>query len=250
MGWQGAKDVSDEKQQVLWQLVQESGAELSPGEKQIFYELLHTHADVLASSTADLRRTSKLQHKIDTGNSPPIRQVVCHLSPHRREEVKQLLSEMLARGVIEPSSSPWASLVVLVQKKDGSTRFYVDYRKLNQVMRKDAYPLPCINMMLHALHGSQWFSTLDLISGYWQVELEGADKEKTAFCTTSTEGLYQFKVMPFGLCNAPASFKHLMDLVLTGLQWSQSLVYLDDIGVLGCSFEEHIQNLHSVLQRL
>ena len=248
VGRQGAKDVSDEKQQVLWQLVQESGAELSPGEKQIFYELLHTHADVLASSTADLGRTSKLQHKIDTGNSPPIRQAVRRLSPHRREEVKQLLSEMLARGVIEPSSSPWASPVVLVRKKDGSTRFCVDYRKLNQVTRKDAYPLPRIDMTLDALHGSQWFSTLDLVSGYWQVELEEADKEKTAFCTT--EGLYQFKVMPFGLCNAPASFQRLMDLVLTGLQWSQCLVYLDDIVVLGCSFEEHIRNLHSVLQRL
>ena len=94
--------------------------------------------------------------------------------------------------------------MILVQKKDGSIRFCVDYRKLNQVTQKDAYPLPRIDMTLDALHGSQWFSTLDLISGYWQVEVEEGDREKTAFCTT--EGLYQFKVMPFGLCNIPASF--------------------------------------------
>ena len=132
---------------------------------------------------------------------------------------------------------------MLVQKKDGSTRFCIDYRKVNQVTHKDAYPLPHIDMTLDMLHGSHWFTTLDLLSGYWQVEMAEADKEKTAFCTT--EGLYQFRVMPFGLCNAPASFQRL-----SGLQWSQCLVYLDDIVVLGQSFEEHIRNLDSVFQWL
>ena len=242
------EDIGKDKLCMLRQLVEEKGVELDSGEKDIFYNLLLSHADVLASSDADLGRTNKLRHHIDTGSSPPVRQPVRRLSPHRRGEVKQLLSRMLDQGVIEPSSSPWASPVVLVQKKDGSIRFCVDYRKLNQVTQKDAYPLPRIDMTLDALHGSQWFSTLDLVSGYWQVEVEEGDREKTAFCTT--EGLYQFKVMPFGLCNAPASFQRLMDLVLTGIQWSQCLVYLDDIIILGRSFDEHIRNLDTVFKRL
>ena len=193
-------------------------------------------------------RINKLRHNIDTGNSLPIRQPVRRLSPHRREEVKQLLNQLLDQGVIEPSSSTLGSPVVLVQKKDGSIRFSVDYRKVNQVTHKDAYPLPRIDMTLDTLHGSQWFSTLDLISGYWQVEVEEGDREKTAFWTT--EGLYQFTVMPFGLCNAPASFQHLMALILTSLQWSQCLVYLDDINILVRTFDEHICNLNTVFQRL
>jgi transposase InsO family protein len=241
-------DVDEQKREVLWKLVEGSAADLTPGEREIFYNLLLSYADVMASSTSDLGRTGRLQHRIDTGTSPPIRQAVRRISPHRREEVRELLNQMQERGVIEPSSSPWASPVVLVQKKDGSTRFCADYRKLNHVTRKDAYPLPRIDMTLDALHGSRWFTTLDLLSVYWQVEMNEADKEKTAFCTT--EGLYQFRVMPFGLCNAPASFQRLMDLVLSGLQWSQCLVYLDDIIVLGRSFEEHIHNLQSVFSRL
>lgn len=135
-----------------------------------------------------------------------------------------------------------------MEKKDGSTRFYIDYRRLNEVTRKDAYPLPRVDMTLDTLSGSYWFSTLDLLSGYWQVEITEEDRCKTAFCTT--EGLYEFKVMPFVVCNAPATFQRLMDLVLAGLQWSQCLVYLDDIIIVGRTFEEHLQNLNAVFKHI
>ena len=224
------------------------GADLSEDEQRKFLNLVYKYADIFAGSGGDLGRTSKLKHCINTGTAPPIRQPVRRISPQRRDEVRQLIDDMLGKGVIERSTSPWASPIVLVRKKDGSIRFCVDYRKVNDVTRKDAYPLPRIDTTLDTLSGSQWFSTMDLLSGYWQVEMDETDKEKTAFCTT--EGLFQFRVMPFGLCNAPATFQRLMDLVLAGLQWSQCLVYIDDVIVLGRTFKEHLDNLQEVFQRL
>ena len=148
-----------------------------------------------------------------------IRQAVRRIPPQCRKEVQELLASMLRDNVIQQSDSTWASPIVLVRKKDSSLRFYVDYRKLNDVTHKDAYPLPRIDDTLNTLAGSQWFTTLNLLSRYWQVEMAKEDHAKTAFCTT--EGLFEFTVMPFGLCNAPATFQHLMSLVLAGLQWSQ-----------------------------
>lgn len=166
-------------------------------------------------------------------------------TPARREEVEKLLDEMRTKKVVQPSTSPWASPAVLVRKKDGSNRFCVDYRKVNSVTRKDAYPLPRIDETLDTLAGSKWFTTLDLISGYWQVEMSEKDKEKTAFCTSC--GLFEFNVMPFGLCNTPATFQRLMELVLAGLQWKSCLIYLDDVIIVGRTFSEHLHNLRGVL---
>ena len=158
-------------------------------------------------SKQDVGRTKVLKHSISVGNAPPIRQAPWHMPVYRREEVQKLLQGMLQDDIIQPSNSPWASPIVLVRKKNGSMRMCVDYRKLNAVTRKDAYPIPRIDNTLDTLSGSKWFSTLDLISGYWQVEVNKEDREKTAFCTH--EELFEFKVMPFhfGLCNAPATFK-------------------------------------------
>lgn len=154
---------------------------------------------------------------------------------------------MLERDVIQPTNSPWVSPIVLVQKKDGSMRFCVDYRKVNSVTRKDAYPLPHVDDTLDTLAGSKWFSTLDYLSGYWQVEVLPEDRQKTAFCMP--DGLLEFKVMPFGLCNTPATFQRLMDTVLARLQWTNCLVYLDDVNILGRTFEEHLTNLRAVFDR-
>lgn len=136
----------------------------------------------------------------------------------------------------------------MVRKKDGGLRFCVDYRRLNELTVKDAYPLPRIDDTLDALGASKWFSTLDLASGYWQVELDPYHREKSAFVTK--HGLFEFNVLPFGLCNAPSTFQRLMELVLADLQWMTCLVYLDDIIVFGRTFEEHVARLGQVLGRL
>ncbi|XP_050714146.1 protein NYNRIN-like [Eriocheir sinensis] len=162
--------------------------------------------------------------------------------------MQRTVNELAAQGVIERSDSPWSSAVVLVKKKDGTQRFCVDYRALNDVTVKDSYPLPRIDDTLDALVGARWFSTLDLKSGYHQVEMAEEDKPKTAF--SFGQGLWQFNVMPFGLCNAPGCFERLMERVLEGLQWKTALVYIDDVIVFGSTFEEELERLEEVLQRL
>ncbi len=169
---------------------------------------------------------------------------------HCRDEMTKLVDDMQQQEIIQPSQSPWASPVVLVQKKDGSTRFCVDYRRLNRSTKKDCYPLPRVDDILDTLAEAQWFSTIDLASGYWQVEVQPDDREKTAFEFVTQQGLYEFRVMPFGLCNAPSTFQHLMELVLAGLQWESCLVHIDDIAVYGQTIQEHLQRLQRVMERL
>ncbi|GBM22027.1 Retrovirus-related Pol polyprotein from transposon 297 [Araneus ventricosus] len=211
-------------------------------------ELLQEFQNLFSTSDSDVGRCNMTQHRINTGNHPPIKQYPRRLPLAKKEEAERLVKEMVDNGIIEESSGTWASPIVLVKKKDGSIRFCVDYRKLNKITTKDSYPLPRIDDTLDALNGRQWFSTLDLKSGYWQVEIQPEDKEKTAF--TTGQGLWQFKVMPFGLCNAPATFERLMETVLRGLTSEACLVYLDDIIIVGRTFQEHLNNIRKVFQRL
>jgi len=170
-------DLSD----TLWTIVSRSDTELDPNQQQQLHKLLLQFHDVFATDQHDLGHTTAIQHQIDTGNSSPIRQHARRMPPVHRQEAKQLLQDMLNNGIIQPSSSPWASPVVLVKKKDGTLRFCIDYRKVNAVTRKDAYPLPRVDDALDALASCEWFTTLDLLSGYWQVEVDPRDREKTAF---------------------------------------------------------------------
>ena len=221
---------------------------LSQSEVRSLSTLIHKYADIFSQGPDDIGRTSIVRHSIDTGPSAPIKQIPRRLPFHLRGEVKAMLDNMEHNGIIEPSSGPWAAPIVMVKKKDGSWRLCVDYRKLNQVTKKDAHPLPRIDDTLDQLSGAHWFSTLDLASGYWQVELDPNDKEKTVFSTPF--GLFQFNVMPFGLCNAPSTFQRLMEMVLAGLHWSICLVYIDDIIVYGRTCQEHLERLEEVFKRL
>lgn len=221
---------------------------LNPKERREIKDLVCRYQDVFDTDNGNKGRTSIVSHRINTGNASPIRQAPRRLPLAKREEAEHIVRDMENEGIIEPSSSPWASPVVLVRKKDGSTRFCVDYRRLNSITKKDSYPLPRIDDTLDTLAGAKWFSTLDLKSGYWQVGMEPNDREKTAF--TMGSGLWQFTVMPFGLCNAPATFERLMDTVLKGLSWDTCLVYLDDVIVVGKTFQDHLKNLEQVFRRL
>jgi len=148
---------------------------------------------------------------------------------------------MIHNKVIEPSKSPWSFPIVLVPKKDGTIRFCVDYRRLNDITKKDSYALPRIDSSLAMLSGNQFFSSLDLAAGYFQIPMDEKDKEKTAFITDS--GLWQFNVMPFGLTNGPATFQRYMDAVMAGLKWNILLIYIDDCLVFSKTFEDHLRDI-------
>ncbi|GFW00893.1 retrovirus-related Pol polyprotein from transposon 412 [Trichonephila clavipes] len=168
--------LSNSPQQLTPDLLE--NAELSPEQKSSAERLFQEFEDVFSRNSSDIDHTTVTQHRIDTADHPPIKQHPRRLPFAKQEEVGTLLREMQENDIIEPSSSPWASPIVLVRKKDGSTRFCVDYRKLNDVTKKDSYPLPRIDDTLDTLSGHKWFSTLDLKSGYWQVEIHPEDREK------------------------------------------------------------------------
>ncbi|CAH8585581.1 unnamed protein product, partial [Dicrocoelium dendriticum] len=211
-------------------------------------DVLRNHSDAFAWRSTDLGRTNLVKHRIDTGDAIPIKIPPRRIPLHWQTELQKLIDDMIEKEVIRPSTSPWAAPVVLVKKKDGGFRLCVDYRRLNEITRKDAFPLPRIDDLFDALGGSVYFSTLDLASGYWQVEVEESDRAKTAFVVPS--GFYEFQTMPFGLSNAPATFQRLMQKVLHELMPHKCLVYLDDVIVHGKTKDEHLNNLAEVLTRL
>ena len=179
------------------------------------HEIIEKHKKAFSLSKMDLGRNEVIKHSTDTGNAMPVRQQHRRVSTKQKQEVGKLVDDMLDDGVISISKSSWSSPVVLVKKKDGSVRFYVDYRALNNCTKKCSYPMPRIDNSLDQLSWCGYFPTLDLKSGYWQIPLHEKDKEKTAF--TCHKGLFEFNVMPFGLANAPATFQHLIRVVLNGM---------------------------------
>ena len=220
------------------------GKKLSQQQRTDLETLLKSFADVIRDVPG---RTSLIEHHIRTGNANPIRLPPYRIPHAYRDAVKEEIEEMLAQGLIEPSTSEWSAPVVLVKKKDGSMRLCVDYRRLNGVSETDAYPMPRIDELIDRLGKSCFISTIDLTRGYWQVPVTEEARSKTAFSTPY--GLYQFNVMPFGLQGAPATFQRLMDQVLRGLDEFSS-AYLDDVIVFSTTWDDHMKNLKEVLLRL
>ncbi|XP_057190663.1 uncharacterized protein LOC130554808 [Triplophysa rosa] len=232
----------------LKQLFTSASEMLTEQQQQMLLALLIEHQAVFAATEDDLGKFSSLKHSIDTGACKPVRQPVRRTPLGFWDEEESHLKKMLDSGIVVPSNSEWASPIVLVRKKDGGVRWCVDYRQLNDLTIKDAYPLPKIEECLDVLGGAKTFSTLDLQSGYWQIEMKLDDRHKTAFATRY--GLYEYTRMPFGLCNAPGTFQRAMELVLRGLQWDTLLIYLDDIIIFGEDVEQCIERLAEVFRRL
>lgn len=225
-----------------------TNSDVTPEQRAELEYILRDNADTFAYSNQELGRTAIVQHTIDTGSHPPIRHRPYRTTPEKREEIDKQVKEMLEANVIRPSTSAWAAPVVLVAKKNGTMRFCVDYRQLNSVTVRDNFPLPRIDDTLDALVHTEYFTTLDLKSGYWQIEMHPTSREKTAFITH--DGLYEWNVLPFGLSNSPSSFQRLMSHILRGLTWRTCLLYLDDIIIYSRSFSEHLSHLEEVFKRL
>ncbi|XP_028292970.1 uncharacterized protein K02A2.6-like [Gouania willdenowi] len=221
---------------------------LPPNEQDKVRSLLRQYSSVFSTSEGDLGCTNLITHEIPLLDNAPVRQRFRRIPPSEYEAVKAHIRQLLDSQVIRESSSPYASPIVIVKKKDGTIRLCVDYRQLNSKTRRDAFPLPRIEESLDALSGAKWFSTIDLASGYNQVPVAEHDKMKTAFCTPF--GLFKFNRMPFGLCNAPSTFQRLMERMFGSQHCQSLLLYLDDVVVYSTSIDDHLQRLGAVLSRL
>ena len=210
-------------------------------------KLVLKNQDLFASKDSELGHTDTIKMQIDIGNNVPIKMKPYRTPIKNREVIDKAINEMLDADVIKRSRSPWSFPVVIVDKKDGSKRFCVDFRKLNQITKKNSYPLPLIDDILALLGKAKFFASLDLKSGYWQVAMDEKDKEKTAFACH--KGLFEFNVMPFGLSNAPAVFQELMSVVLQGCN-DFATAYLDDIMVFSSTLEDHLEHLSIIFGKL
>lgn len=202
-------------------------AELTEEQRIRAAKFIEDNTDLFSRSEFDIGRTNLEQHTIETGHSRPFKQQLRRHPLAHLPIIDQHVEQMLKHDIIEPTSSPWSSNVVLIKKSDNEYRFCIDYRRLNSLTLKDSYPLPRIDSCFDSLGGATYFTTLDLRQGYWQLELDPKTSDRSAFVTR--RGCWKFKVLSYGLCNAPACFQRLMDRVLAGLTWEICLAFLDDI---------------------
>ena len=211
--------------------------------------LLAEYHDVFSLDLVELGCTHCTEHTIKVTDDTPFKEQFRWIPPPMVEEFRNHLREMLESGAIRPSQSAWCNAVVLVRKKDGSLHFCIDFQCLNTLTKKDSYPLPRIQEVLESLVGTGHFSCLDLKSGFWQIKMDEALKQYTAF-TVGNLGFFECDRMPFGLCNAPATFQQLMQNCMGELNFIYCLIYLDDLIMFLRTAEEHLHQLHVVFNHL
>lgn len=220
-------------------------------EKQLM-KLCTTYSDIFANEKEPLTSTNVVKHRIRTKDDIPVHSKLYRYPAIHKEEVENQIEKMLRQNIIRHSHSPWCSPIWVVPKKEDASgkkkwRIVVDYRKLNDKTIPDRFPIPKIEEILDRIGRSQYFTTIDLVSGFHQIEIHPDDVEKTAFSTDT--GHYEYLRMPFGLNNAPATFQRLMNNVLHGLIGKTCLVYMDDVVVFSTSLQEHIEKLKQVFER-
>ena len=209
-------------------------------------KLLREYEDMFSKSSSDIGRTVVVKHNINTGFEPVIKQNLRRIPMHKKQEVKELLNDMLEREVIRPSNSPWSSPIVLVKKKDNTTRFCVDFRKVNEITKtRTQYPALMTRLIRYMV--PDIFPVLIWPAAIGKLNCKKKKRKKTSF--SMSYGLYEFNVMPFGHTGAPGLFKRLMENVLKGLQFEICLIYLDDVVIFSSSFNEHLQRLRLVFDR-
>lgn len=211
-------------------------------EPEEVFNILETWSHLFAG----LGKTNRIQHGIDTGDATPIRGASYPVAQAHLQEAQSSIKDMLVKGIIVPSRSEWNSPVVPVRKKDRGMRIAMDYRKLNSVSKKDAFPMPRVDEVISKLGKAKIFSTLDFKQGYYQIEMKNADREKTAFRVQGQ--LYPFTRMPFGLSSAPQTFVWLMDAMFGNLDFVEC--YVDDLIVFSGSVSEHLVHLEKIFERI
>jgi len=205
--------------------------------------LLEQHRALWSGHLGSIKAT---QHRIELKpGSKPVGLNPYRMGPQTRELIQAQVDRMLKLEVIEPSQSEWASPVVLIPKPDGSPRFCIDCRQLNERTVRDSYPLPRMDDCLDSLGDAQFFSTFDCNAGYWKIPIAEEGNTKTAF--TFHCGTYQCTRLPFGLCNAPATAQRAIDMILSGVKWQNVLVYFDDLIIFSADAESHLSHMDTVL---
>ncbi|CAF2136139.1 unnamed protein product, partial [Rotaria magnacalcarata] len=236
------------KSESFMEMFRMSEANLTKEENKRIEILLNKYAKCISLNDNDVGKTSTIKHNIELVRDVAIKQPIRRVNGELAERIEKTLEQDHKDGIIRPSNSPWSSCIVPIVKKCGGLRLAVDYRILNSLTVKDSFPLPNLNDAVYNLHGSKYFSTLDLTRGYYNVPMDEQSIPLTAFSTSRSH--WEFVRMPFGLCNAGATFQRLMNMVLRGFSWSECICYIDDALILGSTFEEHFKNLNNVLECL